>query len=62
MIQAIQETDFTAYIETEAKRIDTTVASANIRHLAKFTNDLDSEISYPVARVIQLSNKAPVPF
>ena len=28
----------------------------------KFTNDLDSEISYPVARVIQLCNKAPVPF
>ena len=30
--------------------------------IKKFTNDLDSEISYPVARLIQLENKAPVPF
>ena len=27
--------------------------------MKKFTNDLDSEISYPVARLIQLENKAP---
>jgi len=28
----------------------------------KFLNDLDEEIHYPVARVIQLIDKAPVPF
>lgn len=46
MIQAIRETNFTAYIETEANRIDTTVASGQIRHLAKFTNDLDGKVFY----------------
>ena len=30
--------------------------------IKKFTNELDSEISYSVARVIQLQNKAPIPF
>jgi hypothetical protein len=30
--------------------------------IKKFTNDLDSEISYSVGRVIQLQNKPEVPF
>jgi hypothetical protein len=46
MIQAIRETNFTAYIETEAKRIDTSVGSGKIRHLFKFTNDLDGAVFY----------------
>ena len=46
MIQATQEESFTAYIETEAKRIDTSVTSAHIRHLAKFSNDLDGAVFY----------------
>jgi hypothetical protein len=49
MIQAIRETGFTAYIETEANRIDTAVASTKIRHLLKFTNDLDGAEFYAYA-------------
>ena len=49
MIQAIQETNFVAYVETEAKRIDTSVSSAKIRHLAKFSNDLDEAVFYAYA-------------
>ena len=50
MIQAIRETNFTAYLETEAERIDTSVAAGNIRHLMKFTNDLDGAVFYAYAR------------
>jgi len=46
MIQAIRETDFTAYISTEENRIDTSVTSAHIRHLVKFSNDLDGAVFY----------------
>jgi hypothetical protein len=49
MIQAIRETGFTAYINTEANRIDTAVASTQIRHLLKFTNDLDGAEFYAYA-------------
>jgi hypothetical protein len=49
MIQAIRETGFTAYIETEANRINTAVASTQIRHLMKFTNDLDGAVFYAYA-------------
>tara|TARA_R110002020_G_scaffold97920_2_gene233532 strand:- start:171 stop:1433 length:1263 start_codon:yes stop_codon:yes gene_type:complete len=49
MIQAIRETNFTAYIETEASRIDTSVTSAHIRHLVKFSNDLDEAVFYAYA-------------
>tara|TARA_R110000751_G_scaffold45057_1_gene102570 strand:- start:19 stop:501 length:483 start_codon:yes stop_codon:yes gene_type:complete len=49
MIQAITETSFTAYINTEANRIDTSVASTQIRHLMKFTNDLDGAVFYAYA-------------
>ena len=49
MIQATRETNFNVYIETEAKRIDTTVASTQIRHLLKFTNDLDAAVFYAYA-------------
>jgi len=46
MIQAIQESSITAYINTEANRINTAVGSDKIRHLMKFTNDLDGSIQY----------------
>ena len=49
MIQATRETNFIAYIETEAERIDTTVTSAQIRHLVKFSNDLDGAVFYAYA-------------
>ena len=45
MIQAIRETNFTAYIETEAKRIGGQT-TAKTRHLVKFINDLDGAVFY----------------
>jgi hypothetical protein len=46
MIQAITETDLKIYVQTEDNRIDTSVASTQIRHLVKFTNDLDKSVYY----------------
>ena len=46
MIQAIRETNITAYIETEAQRINTSVGIDKIRHLFKFTNDLNGAVFY----------------
>ncbi len=46
MIQAITETDLNIYVQTEDNRIDTSVASTQIRHLVKFTNDLDKSVYY----------------
>ena len=57
MIQAIRETNFTAYIETKADRIDTSVATANIRHLAKFINDLDGAVFYAYATTETINNR-----
>ena len=57
MIQAIRETNFIAYIETEANRIDTSVTSAHIRHLAKFSNDLDGKEFYAYATTETINNR-----
>ena len=57
MIQAIRETNFTAYIETEAKRIDTSVPSSKIRHLVKFINDLDGKEFYVYAALETITNR-----
>ena len=57
MIQAIQETNFIAYIETEASRIDTSVTSAKIRHLVKFINDLDGAVFYAYATTEVINNR-----
>ena len=46
MIQAITESTFYAYLSTEDNRIDTTVASTQIRHLVKFINDMDGSVQY----------------
>ena len=46
MIQAITETDLNIYVQTEDNRINTSVASTQIRHLVKFTNDLDKSVYY----------------
>jgi hypothetical protein len=46
MIQAVTESSFNAYINTEANRINTALASTQIRHLMKFTNDLDGTEFY----------------
>jgi hypothetical protein len=46
MIQATTETDFRIFVQTEDNRINTSVASTQIRHLVKFTNDLDKSVYY----------------
>ena len=46
MIQAITETSFRIFVQTEDNRINTSVASTQIRHLVKFTNDLDKSVYY----------------
>lgn len=46
MIQATTETGFTINVQTEDNRIDTSVASTQIRHLVKFTNDFDKSSYY----------------
>ena len=46
MIQTITETGFETYIQTQDNRINTAVATTNIRHLLKFTNDMDKSIQY----------------
>ena len=46
MIQATTETNIRIYVQTEDNRIDTSVASTQIRHLVKFTNDMDKSIVY----------------
>tara|TARA_R110000764_G_C10838607_1_gene363774 strand:- start:166 stop:642 length:477 start_codon:yes stop_codon:yes gene_type:complete len=57
MIQAIRETNFIAYIETEASRIDTSVPSSKIRHLVKFINDLDGKEFYVYAALETINNR-----
>ena len=46
MIQVTTGSSFNIYINTEANRILTSVASTQIRHLMKFTNDLDGAEFY----------------
>ena len=46
MIQATTVSPFSIYIQTEDNRIDTSVASTQIRHLIKWINDMDGSIRY----------------
>ena len=46
MIQGFTENGIVTYISTEDNRIDTTVASTQIRYLIKFINDLDGSVDY----------------
>jgi len=46
MIQATTSATINIYVQTEDNRIDTSVASTQIRHLVKFTNDLDKSVYY----------------
>ena len=46
MIQAITKTNLTFYLQTEDNRINTAVDSSKIRHLVKFTNDMDKSAQY----------------
>ena len=51
MIQAITGTNLTTYLQTEDNRINTAISSANIKHLCKFTNDMDGSVDYAYAQV-----------
>jgi len=57
MIQAITETDIKIYVQTEDNRIDTSVASTQIRHLVKFTNDLDKSVYYAYGNTELILNR-----
>ena len=46
MIQATTVETINIYVQTEDNRINTAVASTQIRHLVKFTNDLDKSVYY----------------
>lgn len=46
MIQATTETEIKINVQTEDNRIDTSVGTGQIRHLVKFTNDLDKTVYY----------------
>ena len=57
MIQAITGTNFSAYLQTEDNRINTSVAKTHIRHLFKFTNDMDKSIVYAYAQEYSIKNR-----
>ena len=57
MIQATTETNFNAYIQTEDNRINTAVAKTQIRHLMKFTNDMDKSVKYAYGAAETINNR-----
>jgi len=57
MIQAITETNLTTYLQTKDNRIDTSVGSDKIRHLVKFSNDMDKSIQYAYSTVHLIYNR-----
>ena len=57
MIQAIRETNFDAYIETKANRIDANTPATRIRHLVKFINDLDEAVFYAYPLLENIHNR-----
>tara|TARA_R100000750_G_C2317041_1_gene84818 strand:+ start:364 stop:846 length:483 start_codon:yes stop_codon:yes gene_type:complete len=50
MIQLTYSELYNFNITTEDVRIDTSVITAQIRHLLKFTNDMDKEVKYAYGR------------
>ena len=57
MIQAITGTNFGVWVQTEDNRINTSVAKSKIRHLFKFTNDMDKSIVYVYASSEVIENR-----
>jgi hypothetical protein len=57
MIQVITGTNFKVFLQTEDNRIDTSVAKTQIRHLFKFTNDMDKSIVYSYATNQNIENR-----
>ena len=46
MIQAVQNNNFKAYLSLEDSRLNNTAPTSQIRHLFKFTNDMDKAVFY----------------
>ena len=57
MIQAITETSLIFTVQTEDNRIDTSVDSSMIRHLVKFTNDMDKSVQYAYPTTYVMYNR-----
>jgi len=57
MIQAITETNLTTFLQTEDNRIDMSVGSSMIRHLVKFTNDMDKSLQYAYSTTHLIYNR-----
>ncbi|QDP51511.1 MAG: hypothetical protein Tp1111DCM843611_9 [Prokaryotic dsDNA virus sp.] len=57
MIQAVTELPFDAYITTEDTRIDNSVSSDKIRHLVKFTNDMDKSVQYAYSTIHEVYDR-----
>ena len=57
MIQANVGTSFTAYIQTEDNRIDTSVPVAQIRLLFAFTNIMDKSVQYAYPVLFNIYNR-----
>jgi hypothetical protein len=57
MIQAITGTNFGVWVQTEDNRINTSVAKSKIRHLFKFTNDMDKSIVYAYGVYQDIQNR-----
>jgi len=57
MIQAVTETDLTTYLQTKDNRIDTSGTTEQIRHLVKFTNDMDKSVQYAYAYAETIKNR-----
>ena len=51
MIQLTYAGTYNFNITTEDVRIDPSVPTAEIRHLLKFTNDMDKEVKYVYAKI-----------
>ena len=57
MIQAIATTPLTTYLQTEDNRINESVPVAQIRHLLKFTNDMDKSVDYAYGTTETIYNR-----
>tara|TARA_R100001224_G_scaffold3632_1_gene2180 strand:+ start:3222 stop:4433 length:1212 start_codon:yes stop_codon:yes gene_type:complete len=57
MIQAITKTNLTTYLQTEDNRINTSVATSNIRHLLKFTNVMSKSVQYAYGATETINNR-----
>tara|TARA_R100001460_G_scaffold34713_2_gene67315 strand:- start:1592 stop:2296 length:705 start_codon:yes stop_codon:yes gene_type:complete len=57
MIQATTQTNFTAYVQTRDNTIDTSVELSLIKHLYKFTNDMDRSVYYAYPSSETINNR-----